>query len=117
MAGADAKMPTMAASASALGRGVRTGLDRPGDACHLISRAGGVVDVTRDAGDVAAHIELDFVRSIGNALVLHVEAYVLGKIEACSLSRRAGILFCLIGANLKIDGVLGRARLCVLSCV
>lgn len=92
MAGADAKMPTMAVSAIALGRGVRTGLDRPGDACHLISRTGGVVDVTRDAGDVATHIELDFVRSVGNALVLHVEACVFGKIEARSLSRRAGIL-------------------------
>lgn len=71
---------------------MRTGLDRPGDACHLISRTGGMVDVTRDAGDVAAHIELDFVRSVGNALVLHVEVCVFGKIEARSLSRRAGIL-------------------------
>lgn len=92
MAGADAKMPMMAASAIALGRGVCTGLDRPGDACHLISRTAGVVDVTRDARDVSTHTELDLVRSIGNALVLHVEVCVFGKIEARSLGRRAGIL-------------------------
>lgn len=81
MAGADAKMPTMAASAIALGRGVRTGLDRPGDACHLISRTGGVVDVTRDAGDVATHIELDFVRSVGNAW------YFMSKLASLERSR------------------------------
>lgn len=92
---------------------MRTGLDRPGNACYLVSRAGDVVDVTRDTRDVPAHAEFDLVCPIGNALILHVEACVFGKIEARGLSRRACIFFCLIGANLKIDGVLGRARLCV----
>lgn len=81
MAGADAKMPTMAASAIALGRGVRTGLDRPGDACHLISRTGGVVDVTRNARDVSTHTELDLVRSIGNAW------YFMSKFASLERSR------------------------------
>lgn len=71
----------MAASAIALGRGVRTGLDRPGDACHLISRTGSAVDVTRDAGDVATHIELDL--SVPSAMSL----YFMSKLASLERSR------------------------------
>lgn len=66
MAGPNARILTAAARATALCR-VRTGLDRPGDRCNLIAFAGYAEDVARDAGDVSACLELNFVRAAGNA--------------------------------------------------
>lgn len=85
---------------------MRTGLDRPGDRCNLIAFAGYAEDVARDAGDVSACLELNFVRATGNALVAHVEGCILGKIEARSLHCGAGVLERAVGADLKVDGVL-----------
>lgn len=98
-------MLTAAARATALCR-VHTGLDRPGDRCNLIAFAGYVEDVARDAGDVSACLELNFVCAAGNALVAHVEGCILGKIEARPLHCGAGVLECAVGADLKVDGVL-----------
>lgn len=105
MAGPNARILTAAARATALCR-VRTGLDRPGDRCNLIAFAGYAEDVARDAGDVSACLELNFVRAAGNALVAHVEGCILGKIEARLLHCGAGVLECAVGADLKVDGIL-----------
>lgn len=77
---------------------MRTGLNRPGNACYrvagfgLICSACEVEDVARDAGDVSARFELDLVRPVGNALIAHVEGYVLRKIDARPLRCGVGIL-------------------------
>ena len=68
-------------------------------------------DVSRDAGDIAACLELNLVRTIGDALVAHVEGCIFGKVEARFLRRGVGVLECLVWADLKIDGVLGGPRL------
>ena len=56
----------MTARTIALGR-VRTGLDRPRNGCDLVARAGHMEDVSRDAGDSAARLKLNLVRTIGDA--------------------------------------------------
>ena len=90
---------------------MRTGLDRPRNARDLVARAGHMEDVSRDAGDIATRLELNPVRTIGDALVAHVEGCIFGKVEACFLRRGMSVLECLVGADLKIDGVLGGSRL------
>ena len=70
--GANATTLMMTARTIALGR-VRTGLDRPRNARDLVARAGHMEDVTRDAGDIAARLELNLVCTIGDALITHVE--------------------------------------------
>ena len=100
--GANVATPMMTARTIALGR-VRTGLDRPRNGCDLVARAGHMEDVSRDAGDSAARLKLNLVRTIGDALVAHVEGCIFGKVEARFLRRGVGVLECLVWADLKID--------------
>mgnify|MGYP006970639427 CR=1 FL=1 len=86
-------------------------LDRPRNACDLVALASHMEDVSRDAGDIAACLELNPVRTIGDALVAHVEECIFGKVDARFLRRGMSVLECLVRADLKIDGVLGGSRL------
>ena len=70
-------------------------------------------DVSRDAGDIATRLELNLVRTIGDALVTHVEGCILGQIDARSLCRGVGVLGRVFRTDLKVDTVLRGALLCI----
>ena len=111
MAGPNARMLTAAARATALCRGVRTGLDRPGDRLQpdrLSPVTRKMSRVTRATFPLV--IELNFVRAAGNALVASCRRLRSWKDRgpsSCSRRRwRSGVR--LVGADLKVDGVLCR---------
>lgn len=72
-------------------------------------------DVSRDAGDIATRLELNLVRTIGDALVAHVEGCILGQIDVRSLCRGVGVLGRVFRTDLKVDTVLRGVLLCIVA--